>query len=181
MGHRGSITFKDWNTPSRGRDLKGFSKIPGFCRIAKEIYGVKYGWCDTNCIDKSSSAELTEAINSMYRYYQEARCCLVYLADVSGDQGPLTRDNSREDADLLAAICRSRWFTRGWTLQELIAPSILVFFGHSWNELGSFQTNPLLVESVAERTGISKFIFMNETPPSDSSIATRMSWASTRR
>lgn len=93
---------------------KGFSKLKNSCLQAKKD-GYEYIWIDTCCIDKSSSAELSEAINSMYRWYKEAAVCYAYLSDVP----------SREIENCWhhqSRFRQSRWFTRGWTLQELIAP-----------------------------------------------------------
>jgi hypothetical protein len=84
---------------------------------------LKYAWVDTCCIDKKSSAELQEAINSMFRWYKSAAVCYAYLSDI----------RSISDAHHL---CRSKWFTRGWTLQELVAPRRFVFFSSPWKKLG---------------------------------------------
>jgi hypothetical protein len=94
------------------RRKDGFAKIVGCCRQALSN-GLKYVWIDTCCVDKSSSTELSEAINSMFQWYQKADRCYAYLADVS------YVDTVH---DVEAAFARSRWFTRGWTLQELLAP-----------------------------------------------------------
>jgi hypothetical protein len=113
------ILFHDIELDS-ARLKKGYAKLENCCRVAREN-GFEYIWDDTCCIDKTSSSELSEAINSMYRYYQEASICYVYLADI------LT----------VSEISNSRWFTRGWTLQELIAPSSMIFFDKDWRELGT--------------------------------------------
>ncbi|KAI1113282.1 HET-domain-containing protein [Nemania sp. NC0429] len=102
------------------RRKAGFSKIIGACQRARHD-GLKYLWCDTNCIDKSSSAELSEAINSMYAWYRDSVVCYAFLTDVDGSPGSFEK---------------SRWFTRGWTLQELIAPMKVVFFDARWRVLG---------------------------------------------
>ena len=100
-------------------ESKGYRKIKDCCKLAASD-GWQYIWIDTCCIDKTSSAELSEAINSMYRWYGEAQICYAYLADVdsAGQNDPLT----------MRRFERSRWFTRGWTLQELLAPDFLVFY-----------------------------------------------------
>lgn len=98
-------------------------------------------WIDTCCIDKESSAELSEAINSMFSYYATANICYAYLADVvwraessgSAASDAFYDEDETGDEAVRVAIQSSRWFTRGWTLQELIAPSELVFFGSTWN------------------------------------------------
>ena len=90
-------------------------KIRDFCIYARNR-GYKYAWADSCCIDKTSSAELSESINSMYAWYQKAHACYAYLSDVNSS----SLDWKREFRD-------SRWHTRGWTLQELIAPEIVEF------------------------------------------------------
>jgi hypothetical protein len=122
------VLFQDWDwTPQKGlvkpRQLKGFYKIRKCCEEARHN-GLKYAWVDTCCIDKKSSAELQEAINSMFRWYKSAKICYAYLSDVS------TEPNAT------AELISSKWFTRGWTLQELIAPTQLTFFSHPWKCIG---------------------------------------------
>jgi acyl carrier protein len=107
----------------------GFSKIQGCCARAKKD-GYAWVWVDSCCIDKRSSAELSEAINSMFRWYKCARVCYVYLSDVSGGDGVV------ED------LANSRWFTRGWTLQELLSPRDLLFFAQDWTPLGYICPHP---------------------------------------
>ncbi|KAI1145569.1 heterokaryon incompatibility protein-domain-containing protein [Nemania diffusa] len=106
-----------------GINKKGYKKAINCCLIAR-ANGFDYVWIDTCCIDKTSSAELSEAINSMYRWYEEADICYAYLADVPPKAG--TGDEYR----------RSKWFTRGWTLQELIALSTVTFFNSEWQTVG---------------------------------------------
>ncbi|KAG5814880.1 hypothetical protein H9Q71_003028 [Fusarium xylarioides] len=142
------------------KSKKGYAKLESCCRVAREN-GFEYIWDDTCCIDKTSSAELSEAINSMYRYYQEASICYVYLADIS----------------TVAEISNSRWFTRGWTLQELIAPSAMIFFDKGWRELG---TKTSLVQVLSQRTSIPESILCNSEELETTSIAQRMSWAADR-
>ena len=113
------VSFSD-HTTGRGKHLKGWSKIVECCILAA-IDGIKYVWIDTCCIDKSSSSELQEAINSMYRWYERSCICYAFLSDVS---------YSENDQDAWRkAFKESKWFTRGWTLQELLAPSKVSFYG----------------------------------------------------
>jgi hypothetical protein len=116
------LTFKDMErdgyTESR--------KVDGCCEQAVKD-GLDYVWIDTCCIDKSSSAELSEAINSMWDWYYQSGICYAYLADV-----PPGIDVEEDDSE----FARSRWFTRGWTLQELISPRVVAFYDESWNEIG---------------------------------------------
>ncbi|KAG1752156.1 heterokaryon incompatibility protein-domain-containing protein [Suillus lakei] len=110
--------------PLNVRNERGFAKIRGACRQASRA-GLEYIWIDTCCIDKTSSAELSEAINSMYAWYQDSAVCYVYLHDVDNLQSAL------EDSD---------WFQRGWTLQELVAPDNVYFFNKNWTKIGSKTT-----------------------------------------
>ncbi|PWY69641.1 HET-domain-containing protein [Aspergillus sclerotioniger CBS 115572] len=138
----------------------GFKKVQDCCSVAKAS-GYDYAWIDTCCIDKTSSAELSEAINSMYRWYYEADVCYVYLADIqSGSE-----------------FVGSRWFTRGWTLQELIAPPNMIFFDGQWKEIG---TKESLHHALSECTGIPGNILLGEDLET-ASVAQRMSWAAKRQ
>jgi hypothetical protein len=113
------VTFDNVSTPEAST-LPGYDKIRMCCSSAKR-YGFDYVWIDTCCIDKRSSTELSEAINSMYKWYAAAELCFVYLDDYT-EEDPSVKSQQR------AGISKSRWFTRGWTLQELLAPKELVFF-----------------------------------------------------
>ena len=106
---------------------EGFQKILGCCVKAKSD-GHRFVWIDTCCIDKSCSAELSEAINSMFRWYREAIICYAYMNDVPSSENPAAKSSS---------FRRSRWFTRGWTLQELLAPYEVAFLSDDWREIGS--------------------------------------------
>ena len=142
----------------------GFVKIRNCCSLA-ESRGFDWVWIDTCCIDKKSSAELSEAINSMFRWYAEAGECYVSLSDVQWNQG----------LDLETSFVHSSWFTRGWTLQELLAPSNVMFFDCDWIYIGN--KNQLLKEiSTATRIGIQYLDNRNKA-----SVATKMSWISRRQ
>ncbi|KAI0656486.1 heterokaryon incompatibility protein-domain-containing protein [Cubamyces menziesii] len=143
-------------------------KIRGFCAYAREA-GYDYAWADMCCIDKSSSAELSEAINSMYELYRSSSVCYVYLADVADDTNP---------SSVNSEFRRSRWHTRGWTLQELVAPRRLVFLTRSWRVLG---TKLGLARTLSQITGISSTILTGCEDISSASVAQRMSWAADRQ
>jgi hypothetical protein len=130
-GGNQEVTFHDFIS-GFGGSKKGFDKIR-FCGAQAQKDGLKYFWIDTCCIDKSSSAEITEAINSMFRWYQNSAACYVYLSDVSTVHTP-TDSNPRCTWKL--AFRNSKWFTRGWTLQELIAPRSVEFFSKEGERLG---------------------------------------------
>ncbi|OAL51338.1 HET-domain-containing protein [Pyrenochaeta sp. DS3sAY3a] len=147
--------------PSR----KAYAKIKQACKIAAQ-QGLRYLWVDTCCIDKKSSAELQEAICSMYKWYKNAEVCLVYLQDY------MQSSNSEPS---LPSWCR--WFKRGWTLQELLAPTAVKFFDCKWNELGTKRT---LGHQIADITGIDLLVLRGEEDARTRTIAERMSWAAGR-
>ncbi|RYP50462.1 hypothetical protein DL769_010947 [Monosporascus sp. CRB-8-3] len=160
------VSFAD-HVSRQSWSRKGYEKICGCCRLAKSE-GFQYAWIDTCCIDKSSSAELSEAINSMFTWYHDAAVCYVYLNDVEASEDPTALDSS---------FSRSRWFTRGWTLQELLAPAEVVFLGSNWVEIG---TKKSLCASVSRITRISQKV-LEDGSWATNSIAEKMSWASGRR
>ncbi|GAB1316317.1 hypothetical protein MFIFM68171_06527 [Madurella fahalii] len=145
----------------------GFRKIQQTCALARSRDALSYAWVDTCCIDKTSSAELSEAINSMYEFYENAAVCYVYLADL---------EPGNEDA-LANTLPQCRWFTRGWTLQELIAPSEVLFFDKEWRYRGSKRE---LAELLCSITGIPEALLQKDAMLSDFAVARRMSWASMR-
>ena len=146
----------------------GIDKIRHACAEARRLEKLDWLWVDTICIDKSSSAELTEAINSMYQWYGESYVCLAYLADVDAYQG--TKEAS-------AKFAASDWFKRGWTLQELIAPIEVRFYDASWRFIGTKETMSGLVSNV---TGIQPESLLLKISLSQASVAMKMSWASKR-
>lgn len=141
----------------------GFRKIQNTCERVKTLYNLQWVWIDSCCIDKTSSAELSEAINSMFRYYQEAKVCLAVLVDFDED---------------METFSRSRWFTRGWTLQELVAPSEVHFFDMHWSMRG---TKKELVDRISSITKVPLRVLLNDIALEDIPIAVKMSWASLRQ
>ncbi|RDH35948.1 ankyrin repeat-containing domain protein [Aspergillus welwitschiae] len=156
---KGEVSLYDLQSGLAG-NKQGFKKIRKCCAKALDD-GFKYTWIDTCCIDKTSSAELFEAINSMYRWYQEADICYVYL------------DDFQSECDTSS----SRWFTRGWTLQELIAPQRMKFLNKEWKELGTKENMQALLSGI---TGIPSDILTGRKDLESISIAQRMSWAARR-
>ncbi|KDR68887.1 hypothetical protein GALMADRAFT_39905, partial [Galerina marginata CBS 339.88] len=162
----GEVSFQQLQTDA-AKSMGGYTKIENCCAQAKQG-GFEYVWIDTCCIDKTSSAELSEAINSMYRWYQKARICYVFLSDVPSDEDPSAEGSK---------FSLSRWFTRGWTLQELLAPLLVVFYSSDWVEIG---TRSSLREEISKITRIPCEVLMSK-PLSEISIAQRMSWAAMRQ
>jgi hypothetical protein len=167
------VTFHDSQDISRAFLKGGFSKIQGACNQAlRDKLG--YVWVDTCCIDKSSSAELLEAINSMFAWYRDARICYVYLENTPDTAAQL---NSEGKVDKDDPFRRSKWFTRGWTLQELLAPRDVVFFSMNWIRIG---TKIDLKIPISQITGVEAKYLTGSRPIWLASVAKRMSWMSKR-
>ncbi|KAH8660372.1 heterokaryon incompatibility protein-domain-containing protein [Xylariales sp. PMI_506] len=158
------VTFQDIGDLELARTRCGFAKIAAACRETLSN-GLHYLWVDTCCIDKTSSAELTEAINSMFAWYQGAKICFAYLSDLP----PCTYSQD--------AFAQCRWFSRGWTLQELIAPRDLRFYGSQWDYIGDKSE---LRDWLFDLTKIEYSVLRGWTPLHEVSIARRMSWAARR-
>ncbi|KAK0702502.1 hypothetical protein B0T21DRAFT_321315 [Apiosordaria backusii] len=180
----------------------GFSKIHDAARVARSS-DIKYIWIDTCCIDKTSSAELSEAINSMYRWYQDSTICYAFLNDVDDSKNYDSEfDNEEQQTfarirNITRSVQRSRWFTRGWTLQELIAPPNVIFYSRNWNVLGTKLKNfkhseqPLYRPSthepldfatlVSEITGVEVDVLSGYLDMDSISVAGKMKWAARRQ
>ena len=163
QGHQPDPPLKSiWGDPELS------CKIWHACDVAQKN-GYRYIWIDSCCIDKSSSSELSEAINSMYKWYGLAAVCYTYLADVP----------PREDhRDKESAFRRCKWFTRGWTLQELIAPAQMEFLSQDWTPIGSKLDLIDLVESI---TKINYKALLHLESLDKFSVAHRLSWAVDRK
>ncbi|KAK7422634.1 hypothetical protein QQZ08_009440 [Neonectria magnoliae] len=171
------VTLQDIQRCSHAESmtLERYSKLRGSYEIATS-FGLNYIWIDTCCIDKSSSAELSEAISSMFRWYAASVVCIAFLEDVASTSGS---DGTK------SAFKKSRWFTRGWILQELIAPKKVVFYANDWAPLGARDSLKNNIQEVTRIPGE-----MLETPAQSKSnqgrrlnqlsIAERMTWAARR-
>jgi hypothetical protein len=148
LSHRwepGEVSFQDYESGA-GQSNPGYWKIERCCRQAAED-GYSYAWVDTCCIDKTSSAELSEALNSMFRWYSSSAVCYAFLSDVQADahgaheeHNTWSTDSStvrKTPAAVPESFARSAWFRRGWTLQELLAPAEVRFFDRGWTALGT--------------------------------------------
>jgi hypothetical protein len=149
----------------------GYNKIR-FCGEQAGRDGLKYFWIDTCCIDKPNHTELSEAINSMFRWYFNSVKCYVYLSDVSIGED----DTQRLEPTWMPAFRSSRWFTRGWTLQELLAPASVEFFSSEGRRLGDKAS---LKYQIHEITGI-PVQALEGRPLSEFTIDERRSWARRR-
>ncbi|ORY63343.1 heterokaryon incompatibility protein-domain-containing protein [Pseudomassariella vexata] len=166
------VTFKDL-AEDMGKTKAGFRKIR-FCGEQAAHDDLQHFWVDTCCIDKSNSAELSEAINSMFRWYSNATKCYVYLSDVPKDHhGPIEQSKAWSWE---FAFRESRWFTRGWTVQELVAPSSVEFFSSGCQRLGDKKS---LEQQVQEIMGIAVRALRGDAL-SEFSVDERMSWIENR-
>jgi NACHT domain/Heterokaryon incompatibility protein (HET) len=167
------VTFEDM-TDSSGKDKPGYDKIR-FCGEQARQDGLQYFWIDTCCINKTNYAELSQAINSMFRWYQDATRCYVYLSDVSTP--PF---NSNDELNLWpweSDLWKSKWFTRGWTLQELLAPHSVEFFSRERKRLGDKSS---LRQQIHQITGIPDSALQG-APLSQFTVNERLSWIEHRQ
>jgi hypothetical protein len=158
------VTFYDLQG-GRHHMKSGFQKIQHCCTKAAS-YGLEFVWIDTCCIDKTSSAELSEAIISMYKWYENATVCYAYLSDLSVSS-----------SEVQSVLPKCRWFFRGWTLLELIAPSSVVFYDAQWVNIGTKQS---LLDTISEITGIRTSVLTGSTPLDQCQVSEKMAWASQR-
>ncbi|KAI0096892.1 hypothetical protein GGR51DRAFT_553316 [Nemania sp. FL0031] len=170
------VTFHDIAT-GKATQKQGYQKID-FCGKQAVRDGLDYFWVDSCCIDKSSGPELQEAITSMFRWYKNATKCYAYLSDVVVGNGT---QRSPQD-ELRWAIWKisfrnSRWFTRGWTLQELLAPQNVEFFSKDACSLGSRMSLSLLIHDI---TGIPVIALEGTNKLSGFSAGDKMLWAKNR-
>ncbi|KIJ61745.1 hypothetical protein HYDPIDRAFT_31071 [Hydnomerulius pinastri MD-312] len=153
-------------------DPEKMKKLKHFCRIARDEYHVEFVWADMVCIDKSSSTELDESIRAMFMWYKNAYTCVAYLA---GTQS-------------LADVVRDPWFTRGWTLQELLAPKHMKFYSVEWKQLTTSDNDKrdcdktrALLEAIVEATPISKDDILDFSPSAKRGVAKKMIWVANRQ
>jgi hypothetical protein len=154
----------------------GYSKIVSCVEMARnqkisigeEVHSCSFVWIDTCCIDKTNSAELSEAINSMFRWYRNALVCLVYLADVPTNLG---------QDEMESKIRKSNWFERGWTLQELLAPQSVKFFNQCWEFLFDKTEKRDLIKEI---TCIDVHVLLDRDMLDVTGTAKKMSWAASR-
>ena len=177
----GEVTFQEFQDLDSAKLKPGFAKIQKTCHLAREKDGLQHAWVDTCCIDKSSSAELSESINSMYDWYQGSTICYAYLNDWESDSdGDWTKLGELEPT--APETKPLRWFTRGWTLQELIAPAKITFYDRSWVARGT-KSDEKVIRELSRITGITSCILQDGSEENlrETSLGQRMSWASYRR
>lgn len=150
------------------KDKKGMRKVE-FCALQAAEDQLEQFWIDSCCINKWNLPELSRSINSMFRWYQNAAKCYVFLQDVSAT-------GTDQQSDWEPSFRASRWFTRGWTLQELVAPKVVEFFSSEGTRIGDKQSLEGLIHDI---TGIPVKALRNH-PLDEFSISDRMSWAGNR-
>ncbi|RYP72518.1 hypothetical protein DL771_004158 [Monosporascus sp. 5C6A] len=148
-------------------------KIFGACTIAR-YQGTRWMWIDSCCIDKSSSQEYQESINSMFKWYNDAVVCITYMSDVRKNLSVTTGPEVFYDSQTGKP---SVWFTRGWTLQELLAPRNIQFYDKNWEFLG---TKAELATPLAHITRIRAEYLTGAEDFRDACIAAKMSWMAGR-
>ncbi|KAJ8515318.1 hypothetical protein ONZ45_g7251 [Pleurotus djamor] len=156
------------------------SKFMRFCVVARERYGCRYVWADSVCIDQDNLEELNESIPSMFAWYQNAEICIVYLQDVDHFDG----------------IWQSAWFTRGWTLQELLAPRKVAFFYRDWaridfaSEVDIDRTRPntfkttrssVIHRMIPKAAGLPRWTITSSYIPSPHNLEQVLKWAEKRQ
>ncbi|KAG2357259.1 hypothetical protein BDR07DRAFT_1420911 [Suillus spraguei] len=151
-------------------DGPGWEKLRKFCDVANKMYGVELVWSDTCCINKTSSSELDESLRCMFRWYRNAHICIAYLAETTSIDG----------------FGNDEWFTRGWTLQELLAPRTIRFFSKNWtplttciNDKDDHAPNQQILDIITETTGISSQD-LQAFVPGPFQVDRRMVWAAAR-
>jgi hypothetical protein len=174
------VSFRDMTELSHEqRTLKGgYKKVQKCCTKALD-WGLEWIWMDTCCIDQTSSAELSEAINSMYQWYRQSSVCYAYLSDVCSVEEDFLPDRviDQEHIDRKSSFDKARWFTRGWCLQELLAPRNMHFYNKDWEYIGSKDS---LKTPISMVTRIDEYgLFIPDL--SVLSVAHRMSWAVGRK
>lgn len=183
LSHRwadNEMTFERFMKPAQ-RSGPGFAKIEKFCKLLRKpsfytpssLSPVEWGWVDTCCIDKRSSAELSEAVNSMAQWYKNAQICVAHLSDVS--------ISDRQADDREKQLGKSTWFTRGWTLQELLFSAHVMFYDRDWTLIPGFNKRTAAgALALSLISGVPEHCLLDSQFVQKESVADRMSWAAHR-
>lgn len=166
------VTYDDMIHGTAESKAGGYRKIR-FCGEQAARDGLRYFWVDTCCINKADAIEVQKSINSMYRWYKDAAKCYVYLSDVSMSD---ERASSASEIDFESALRSAKWFTRGWTLQELLAPSSVEFFSTDHARVGDKHSLERLIH---QRTGV-PVEALRGYDQTRFSVDERISWAEKR-
>ncbi|KAF2031647.1 HET-domain-containing protein [Setomelanomma holmii] len=159
-----------------GKAKPGYKKIR-LCGEQARQDGLEYFWIDTCYINKANKAEHSLAIRSMFRWYRNAARCYVYLSDVASLPSVVAQGQYNfQWLTWTWMFLKSRWITRGWTLQELLAPPIVEFFSKEGIKLGD---KLLLTQELRKVTGIPSSA-LHGTPLSDFDVLERILWSEHR-
>ncbi|THU76413.1 hypothetical protein K435DRAFT_704907, partial [Dendrothele bispora CBS 962.96] len=158
---------------NEGEEMAELKKKSGYRKILQACFKARvdkidYIWVDTCCIDKSDHGEVVRNIKSMYAYYENAQVCYAYLSDRTGNFWIKGRFEDSE------------WFQRGWTLQELLAPTKVVFFDRDWDCIGD-RTQPEISTAISSITGIPRNVLDGNVPVREVDACSRMSWTIGRK
>jgi hypothetical protein len=176
----GEVSFQDFKNLDSCRHQAGFAKIEHTCQLAREA-GIDYAWVDTCCINKKSSAELSEAINSMFQWYANSVVCYVYLSDLdlNDDAAPKHFDSKIDPT--LGKLDKCRWFSRGWTLQELIAPRRVEFYDTDWTLYHGTGDSGSMWTEISRITKVDESVLNGTMQLHSVPVGRRMSWAAGRQ
>lgn len=163
------VIHEEFSNIEKAKSKLSYTKIVKTCQIAASR-ALRYVWIDTCCNDKSSSAELTEAINSMFRWYREAEVCFAYISDLPPRKRGPALDWLNDG--------HYRWITRCWTLQELVAAAKIEFYDAEWEYRGDKAT---LIRQLHMATGIDEQVLADSNILPEVPIARKMSWAAGRQ
>ncbi|KAF4810779.1 Vegetative incompatibility protein HET-E-1 [Colletotrichum siamense] len=170
------VSFKDMQDFARAKRQAGFVKIATTCELALKE-GLEYAWVDTCCIDKTSSAELSEAINAMFVWYQASAVCFVWLEDLAPLSSISKATSHGRKLRNISKMSSCKWFSRGWTLQELLAPANVRFYDANWNFRFTKENN---VSTLSTITKIEVEVLKMAKRLKDVLVAVKMSWAANR-
>nr|OQO30890.1 hypothetical protein B0A51_03173 [Rachicladosporium sp. CCFEE 5018] len=178
------VIFQDIRDPESARTKQGWRKIQYTCEQTRKD-DLEYCWVDTCCINKESSAELSESINSMYGIYGGAAICYIYLDDITENlQLTDLMDSNLVFLNIMGArkarsqVELASASDTALTTQELIAPPDAHFYNQTWKPIARRHD---IVSLVSSRTGIDLSVLQRTADPLDMSIAKRLSWAASRQ
>jgi hypothetical protein len=146
----------------------GMTKLRSFCKTARDA-GHNWAWSDTCCIDKSNNVELHESVNSMFVWYHHSALTIVYLSDVP-------------PSSKYGALAMSAWNTRGWTIQEFIAPKVILFYQNNWtlyldDRTPNHKESITIMQELKDATGIDQSA-VAAFRPSMNDVREKLHWAS---
>jgi hypothetical protein len=150
--------------------VDGVHKLQSFCKVARDA-GYRWAWSDTCCIDKSNNVELQESVNTMFVWYRHSALTIIYLSDVSRFSKS-------------GALAKSAWIERGWTVQEFLAPNVIIFYQKDWSlylddRTPNHKESVAIMQELAYATGIDLRALVNFQPGMRGARA-KLQWASRR-